>query len=339
MKTKNMLAAVGIVGLCLSIGGTCRGAQPPGQPGAAELLAVRVLLEDQLWRVGGPDQGRIVSLYKRLAKIGDPAIVGEASSAVCQMLRHQWLDQTAAAALQEVRPIIVQTNEPRGGTDPTLALLGCIKTRLVSAETRRAEYRAALSVEPESKVAGLSWGPTLASALVEEADDLLPAIQQALSIGRVRERLDGYTVSYLDQVLIPLAEARRSGDWVKGYCALLQESAQSNGLTVGDDRLRASARNRLILLRLIHVNPPGLSARLDAIAEAIKLPPSAFEEWRSLRFMTDKHDVQALLARALTVLRASEGTGASAAAATKPSAPAAVWAEKDLLDRGLLAKD
>jgi hypothetical protein len=240
------------------------------------------LLDSELWRVGGPRPERVVRLFRRAVEAGDPGVVGAFQRAIVPIIRRGWLDADLFEAL--VPRLEELTTRGRGSLDLARAFREEIVLARLSAAEREALHLSLLRTGEGDAELGLSWQGAACRVLEEHQDGLVPEVEAALS--RPSEARESAQVAgYAREVLLPLAHARRSGDWATGYLNLIREDVERQ-IEVRDTREDSLANRRVreALLELVHEGVrealPVLKELWYALEEPVYEQPETLERHR-----------------------------------------------------------
>jgi hypothetical protein len=111
---------------------------------------------------------------------------------------------------------------------------------------------------------GLTWRTATVDAMQEGMDDLLPLIEQVLRLRRGVDKNSRDLEEAIDQEYIPLARARQSRNWVRGYLEIIRQDASTDITASTQERLIAERRALEALLRLVVKNRRDALPALDA---------------------------------------------------------------------------
>lgn len=245
-----------------------------------EEVAVTVWFEQHLWRAGGVDHEEVVRFYSRALRAGGPDLIRAMNQAVQTQIREGYLDPRFIRPLYSVFDEVEQR-------------LGAEK---FSAKRSREwmEKRAAIaSMDPRTRgelyrrciEAGCSyeaeyphcWVQASLEALRCQDDWLVPLIEKGLVVHELQKEQKRMAVSLRD-VWLPLAAARRSGDWVEGYLEIIRKEVAAQV------KVREYAREdygnqrvRRALLELVHRNQRQVADELLQLWRSLKEDPASVE--------------------------------------------------------------
>lgn len=257
-------------------------AEPPiGEPrelSDMERYEIKLLFEDELWRPRGPRQDRVVALVNEGIRGGNLYVFLEMDGHVTQLWKRRLFDPRALdSALPDVNALSVRgtyfENRP---SFPTAAVREGIALWNLPAKERHDLYELAIQREKDTEMhfgaerVGLTWRTASLDAMQEGMDDLLPLIEQVLRLRRGVDKNSRDLEEAIDQEYIPLARARQSRNWVRGYLEIIRQDASTDITASTRERLIAERRTREALLRLVVKN------RRDAL-------PALDEIWKTVR--------------------------------------------------------
>jgi hypothetical protein len=254
-----------LVAIEMILSGVCRPnawSSPPPTYGLRDEM--QDVVEEEVWRAGGPRPERMLDWLKQAEESGKP----EAASAVGEVLEplfsRRWLDPTPFVEYEQSRPgklNVVWQQE--------LALWK------MSAAERKHAYSEVLRTGKPNDAVGLAWIGAIGRALDEHMDDLLPEIEAVLEnpprLG-LGTRSAALSAEFIRGAFLPLAYAR-SGDWEANCLGLIREKLEVQARMAYPNS--DPAANRLIreaLLELVHSGNGKLVAPLKALWRSIKPP-------------------------------------------------------------------
>ena len=208
-----------LVSVCLS----CWAGQVSGVTRAfdPDVYRIRLLIDAEVLRPGGPNQGRVESLLKQAISAGDPRIVGEVVSAIENMARHRWIRVAPLKPLFGELERIGTKVTPRVDSGLSSGLALALRLEQLGSSGRRDVYRSCLASRTSiCESFNLTWEWAGSGALTEQMDDLLPEVEAAV-LRSPPSTPDRIGLSYLTNIAIPQARARQ-GDWVAGHLELLR---------------------------------------------------------------------------------------------------------------------
>jgi len=218
------------------------------------------VVEEEVWRAGGPRQDRMLDYFKQAVESGKPEAEEAVWNVVEPLFIRRWLDPTPFAEYLQAR---------NGNLEYFLrAELALWK---MSTSERQRAYSNVLRTGRRNSELGLTWNVAAYRALFEQMDSLLPEIEATMERNpRANYQKAETRVPRAD--LLELTNAR-SGNWEANYLQLIREKlgAQATATYPESD----PAANRLIreaLLELVHSGNTELLAPLKALWRSIKDP-------------------------------------------------------------------
>lgn len=201
---------------------------------------VQDLLDEEIWRSGGPRQDRLLSYFQRAVESGSPEAVAAIEDTLWPLFHRRWLDPTPFA---EYLPQLKELSL-RGGGDARLWYGWKEEVAIwkMSTPEREHVYSDLLRTRKDNRELGLTWLTAAYRACQEHLDGLLPEIEVALESSALSPEASA-NAGVLRAVFVPLAVAR-SGDWVEGYMAIIQEELKKQ--TRQPDNYFNSPGNRVI---------------------------------------------------------------------------------------------
>lgn len=229
--------------------------------------------EAEIWRVGGPRPERVVAFYEGIIAGGKLEAISHATGQVFDLLKRRWLDGNL---LRRFVPALAEVD--RHGTDfENDDISEVFREQLVLATMsdggREDLYRRALKegsvrydIGPGASTS-IEWENAAIAALREHFDELVPDVEAALAAHK-SEVDKAKLVPSIEGVLLPLAKARGTGNWVGAYMDLVREAVISQADR--PEMCLTSVRNRLIreaLLELVHQNQQRVAGQLISLYE------------------------------------------------------------------------
>lgn len=187
----------------------------------ADLYRVRLVLDAEVFRPGGPRQEHVETLLKQAIAAGNPRVVAEVVGGIGNMARRRWIRIAPLEPLFGELERIGERARTGEGSGLSRGLQRQLELERLGEQGRRGLYRGFLkSGQSDSVHYLMTWELAAYNAILEGMDDLLPEIEAAISSNAVspggRGGLDG-----LNRIALPLARARQ-GDWVAGHLDLLR---------------------------------------------------------------------------------------------------------------------
>jgi len=224
------------------------------------------VLQEEVWRAGGPRQDRMLAYFEQALASGKPKAVRAVEEVLWPLFARRWLDPTPLAVyLPQLRELSRTSSSPfdlANGWTAEVALWN------MSHSERQRAYSEVLSTGKPNDELRLAWNGAAGRALLEHMDALLPEIEGLIEKPPPSPNASA-SASYLRVVLVPLAHGR-SGNWVEAYVRLIRErlDEQQNQPDLDPNSLG----NRLIreaLLELVHADKKGLLTRLKDLWRSI----------------------------------------------------------------------
>lgn len=233
---------------------------------------VQLLVDEEVWRAGGPRPERLVELMRHAIAGGDADVVGALERALVPLFKRRWVDPHAFAPFLPQIQTVARASRSSSAGDIVGILRYELKLSDLTLRDQQDLYRSLIESGGSSDEYGLSWESAAFRALVEHADDLVPVIEQALT-SRKRSLGSGRPGHDPLQAQLALARCRRGGDWVGCYMTLVREqvAAQSEALDFDLD----SERNLVVrdaLLELVHEGHKELLPDLKRLWRSIRDP-------------------------------------------------------------------
>lgn len=264
---------------------------PSTSNAAASTSALTRCLEEQIelerWRPGGLNSQGMLRIFRQAIQTGDIEVVAEALDELVRQARRGRVD------LELFLPLLPEIGKlsRKGTAYENFDVASVLREQAIfyglSRSERREIYRQALLSQREQpgssrrfivrgEVFWESWYSAATSALQHQMDDLLPLIEQGHYTGRWEPR-DGATESlerHVSGVLLPLAKARSSRDWVGQYLSLMRRALAGGGrketrsVLIREAALDLVAKNRRDAVpRLKEILAPWANARREPSAE------------------------------------------------------------------------
>ena len=248
--------------------GWAEGARPTREAYSQEIES---WFEAENWRAGGPRPEKVIEFFEGIVAAGKVNAVFEASGHIFSLLDHRWLD---GSLLWRFVPLLAGVDR-RGTIEENNDISETFREQLVLATMSDAErsqlYRRALKKGTVWCDVGrgastpIRWENAAMAALWEHLDELVPDIEAALAAHKSQADKASLVPS-IEGVLLPLAKARGTGNWVDAYMELVREAVTSQADRPDMDR--TSVRNRLVreaLLELVHKNQRGVADQLVSL--------------------------------------------------------------------------
>lgn len=185
-----------------------------------DLYRIRVVLDGEVFRPGGPRQERVEELLEQAIAAGNPRIVAEVLDGIANMARRRWIRIAPLEPLFGELERIGERASTGEGSGLARGFRRLLELERLGEQGRRELYRGLLKSEQRDSHFLLTWELAAYDAILEGMDDLLPEIEAAISSNAIsafgRGGLDD-----LNNIALPLARARQ-GDWVAGHLDLLR---------------------------------------------------------------------------------------------------------------------
>lgn len=185
-----------------------------------DLYRIRVVLDGEVFRPGGPRQERVEELLEQAIAAGNPRIVAEVLDGIANMARRRWIRIAPLEPLFGELERIGERASTGEGSGLARGFQRLLELERLGEQGRRELYRGLLKSEQRDSHFLLTWELAAYDAILEGMDDLLPEIEAAISSNAIsafgRNGLDS-----LNSIALPLARARQ-GDWVAGHLDLLR---------------------------------------------------------------------------------------------------------------------
>jgi hypothetical protein len=235
--------------------------------------AIEKWFEAEIWRAGGPRPEKVLQFFEGIVAAGKVNAVFEASRHISSLLDHGWFDGNL---LWRFVPLLANVDR-RGTIEENNDISELFREQLVLATMSDADrlelYRRTLKegsvrydVGPGANVP-IGWENAAMAALWVHFDELVPDIEAALAAHKGLLKSTS-AVPYIEDVLLPLAQARRTTNWVDAYMDLVREAVASQA--DHPEMNPTSVRNRLIreaLLELVHTNQQVVAGQLISLYE------------------------------------------------------------------------
>lgn len=202
------------------------GGAMPQASASSERLLLGVVLDSELWRVGGPRPEVARELLAGVLRSGDMNLLDGLLRKLYQWIDRRWLDPTALTQFVPDLDQVSRVQTPLRGQNFAEPLRDQLALFGLPPEARHEIYRAVLETGMPDNRFGLRWEGVCNRALWERMDDLLPLIEE---VARTRAPRGEEGKSLIDGTLgqeVALARARRSGDWVRSYMELIRGLAE-----------------------------------------------------------------------------------------------------------------
>ncbi len=230
--------------------------------------------EAESWRAGGVRPERVIEFYEGIIGAGKVEAIFRATAQIDQLLDRRWVD---GERLWQFVPLLAAVDR-RGTNYENNDISETFREQLVLAtmsDTEREDlYRQALkqgsawcNVGRDTRIE-IGWRNAAISGLRQHFDSLVPDIEAAIR-ARGSEVDKASLLPSIEGVLLPLARARASGDWVKAYMSIVEEAVKAQADT--PDANPTSVRNLLVreaLLELVHRNQKSVVDQLNGLYEA-----------------------------------------------------------------------
>ncbi|OFV79531.1 MAG: hypothetical protein A2Y78_06125 [Acidobacteria bacterium RBG_13_68_16] len=248
---------------------------PPPEQGLKEEL--QDVLQEEVWRAGGPRQDRMLAFFEQAIASGKPEAVAPVEEVLWPLFARRWLDPRPFAEylpqLRELSRTKASSRDLASGWPEEIALWD------MPASERQRAYSQVLSTGRPNDELGLAWNGAAYRAMLEEMDNLLPLIEATMEKDPNANYQKAETkVPRAD--LLELARAR-SGDCVQGYIGLIRQELEEQQHRPDPDP--NSFGNRLIreaLLELVHADRKELLAPLKGLWRSIPNPEMSTPEKR-----------------------------------------------------------
>jgi len=185
-----------------------------------DLYRIRVVLDGEVFRPGGPRQERVEELLEQAIAAGNPRIVAEVLDGIANMARRRWIRIAPLEPLFGELERIGERASTGEGSGLARGFQRLLELERLGEQGRRELYRGLLKSEQRDSHFLLTWELAAYDAILEGMDDLLPEIEAAISSNAIsafgRNGLDS-----LNSIALPLARARQ-GDWVAGHLVLFR---------------------------------------------------------------------------------------------------------------------
>ena len=221
---------------------------------------LRVLFEDEIFRPGGPRHERVTEIYRQAVEAGKIEAVVQVERHVSQLIDRRLFDPNSLTAfLPEVERLSRKGTSYENNNDVTRPLREQIALWNLGEKERETFYRGLIERRSEEfgllggRIRGMHWLRAASLALHEHMDALVPVIEASVAATK-QDQYNATLLSYLRGVLLPLAKARQSRDWVGGYLELARNAMnRENGdtqeqelrdLVVGEALMEIVQKNR-----------------------------------------------------------------------------------------------
>lgn len=203
-------------------------------------------IEQEKWRPGGLNSERMLQIFRKAIATKDIEVVAQIQDEVVRQARRGRVDlEPYQSLLSDIEKV------PREGTPFENSSVSSVLRReaafyQLSRSERREIYREALQSQrkqPSSarkfvvrgEVLWENWYTAASAALEEQMDDLVSLIEQGHSAEKRAPDAGVQSLErHLNEVLMPLAKARSSGDWAEEYVSLIRRAG------AGDENQRVS---------------------------------------------------------------------------------------------------